>query len=324
MKKFINTILIIAFILIVPFNIYANQKSDNQSIILIADEIINKEISYSQNSTAITYKNIESFINYIKENIENISEIEYDGLSEEIILETLNYKEITVSTNYIRVSNDGTLSYISKSNAERAIKNEYLYEISPNATWNSDNGYMKITTTGSLTKTTASEAYYTVATKATWLKIPICSYEDVLTIGHTGIYDSSAAKEGYLEETCKCCKLSKSYKYTTANSKYVKFDYSSGITSAAIRFKLLPASYTCDMSLTDYTRSLTSINAYLKYGIIVDRNKSFNIQGAYCHKQVSLGSIGFSVSSKGVPSFSISIVGSIKPYCAEPITIKAP
>ena len=123
MKKFINTILIIAFILIVPFNIYANQKSDNQSIILIADEIINKEISYSQNSTAITYKNIESFINYIKENIENISEIdlakfiidytgqEYDGLSEEIILETLNYKEITVSTNYIRVSNDGTLSY---------------------------------------------------------------------------------------------------------------------------------------------------------------------------------------------------------------------
>lgn len=43
---------------------------------------------------------------------------EYNFLTEEIILQTLNYKEITVSTSYFKASNDGTLSYISKNSAE--------------------------------------------------------------------------------------------------------------------------------------------------------------------------------------------------------------
>lgn len=182
---------------------------------------------------------------------------------------------------------------------------------------------MKLTTTCSLNKTSGNKRYYVVSCTAIWLKMPTCFFEDVLTIGHTGKYDNSYTGTAYFKQTSSCCAHSFSYSDTATskvNGENVHFEYPD-TTLAAIRFGLInPKVYQCNTnSFVTHARSATAISAYIKYRIIENTGETLNVQGAYCHKQVSIGSISITLSKKGTPSFSLS--GSRKDYMAEPLTI---
>ncbi len=99
----------------------------------------------------------------------------------------------------------------------------------------------------------------------------------------------------------------------------LSLDYPS-VTGAAIRFKLHGLD-TCSKPTVGHLRRVQSISAYLTYGIVFDGTGALNVQGAYCHKKLSAGSIGTGFSSGSV-SFSLSVVGTKDDYCARPITIQ--
>lgn len=325
MKKIICIILVIATALSVPINALAIETQDLKTI---ADTIIEK----STGDSVITYKNIDEFVNAadsldinnleLAEFIMNYTGQDCTALSENDILECLGFQEISVTDEYIKVSEEGEIEYISEKEAEFQILQEQLNE-KTRATWTSSNGYMKITTTYSLNKTVSNKKYYVITATAKWLKMPVCFFEDVLTIGHTGTYDSSYTGSGYLSQTLSCCTSNKSYydsATNAANGDNVEFEYPTTST-AAIRFNLMGTSaYQCSNTISSHSKAITAISAQIKYRIIVNTGSSVNIQGAYCHKQIAVGSISISITSGSV---GFSLAGSKKDYKAEPITINA-
>ncbi len=323
-----------------PFYSFAGQSNQAISFKSIADNIIEKQIDKSENYQTITYKNIEDFVTKTKELIPDTNDLElakfileytnqdYSNLPDEIILETIGFNEISIVDQYIKVSEDGQTEYISKNEAESAVAVEKIREnmasITPLNEWTSPNGYMKIRTSYLLASESSNYKYYIISAEATWLKIPSCFFEDVLTIGHTGKYDNTYNnKYGYLSETINCCGTKKTYKWeTTNNNSGVNFEYSA-TTFAAIRFKLINASasgHVCNRITNNHSKSVSSISSFIRYRVIFTKNSANNIQSAYCHKQIALGSISISASNGSV-SFSLS--GTKKEYKIEPILIYA-
>ena len=68
----------------------------------------------------------------------------YDGLSDETILETLDFTEISTVEQIFRAKEDGTVEELTPEEVEILL--EYS-DISPAASWESDDGYIQITTT---------------------------------------------------------------------------------------------------------------------------------------------------------------------------------
>jgi hypothetical protein len=332
-KEKILSIIIALIVVTVPnFQAFALSVNDTKSLETIAESTI--EI-VNDNSGTVTYKNIEDFITEVKKSISDISDIElskfildytrqdYEGLPDKIILNTLNYKEIILADEYIMVSEKGDVASISQKKAERLIAKEKARKATSNKAWTSDNGYMKITTSASLIKKSGNKLYYQIATKCNWLKPPLLFFKDVVALHHTGTFDDSYEVYGYLYENVKCCTTTYNDRYETKNGKSasnIKIEYPQ-VSVANTRFKLVSTSgYTCTKQVSQHAKIINNIEAYLSYGIILKKDNAYNVQGAYCHKQISAGSIGVSVSAGGI-SFSMSIKGSKKDYNAKPITV---
>ncbi len=327
--------IIFAMLLIIsslPICVFASEPIDANSL----DEIANGTIEIQMDDNVILYKNIDCFVETVKETFPEINDIDiakfildyskkdYSNFSDDMILEAISYKEIYVSEEYIKVTDYGEVEYLSKEEAEKAIRLEKINENLSRASWTSPNGYMKITTTASHNKTSGNKKYYIIDSKATWLQMPVCFFKDVFVLNHTGTYDDSYTGTGYLSETLNCCTSSKNYKDTATTAKNgsnVVFEYPN-TNVAAIRFGLVSSSgYTCNrITSGSHSRAVSGIESYIKYRIIVNSGSSANVQGAYCHKQVSVGSIGIGITSGSV---SFSLAGSKKEYKASPITIKA-
>lgn len=320
-----------------PLETYANTTPPLKNI---AEATVKKY----DNGELKTYKNIDEFIKKVYSTNNNVDKLElakfimdytnqeYDSLPEEIILECLDFKEISYSEDYLKVNENNDIEYLSENEMKNQLAIEELKSTnSPkkatSSSWTSSNGYMKITTSYSLRKTSGNRKYYTISSTAKWLKLPICYFQDVFTIGNSATFDSSYEEYGYLQENLECCTHTYTYKNSAkknANGSNVKFDYSGGVNNAAIRFKLQSALlYTCPELKNNHMHSINSITAYIRYGIIVNKGTSANIQGAYCHKQISASSIGISASGDGSISFSLSVAGKKNDYKARPITINA-
>lgn len=163
-----------------------------------------------------------------------------------------------------------------------------------------------------------------ISAKATWLKMPICYFQDVFVISNTATYDDSYNDYGYLAETLKCCTSTYNYNanaYKNSSNPNVKFEYPA-VNCAAIRFGLLSKNgYQCSRATDSHLKLVTSISSYIRYRIIVNSGSNANIQAAYSHKELGVSSsIGISISG-----ISISFTGGGKKtdYKASPVTIKA-
>lgn len=283
----------------------------------LAEQTISIVTETIDNSTQITYKNIDTFIEKTHCLYPAVSDLEIakfvlqytnqgtENLPDEIILRAIESKEVTTREDYIAVDASGAQTSLSIQELQQALATEACEEtISPQDVWISSNGYMKIETVCSFTKKQGEQRYYTVSARAEWLKMPVCFFEDVLAIAHTGKFDDSYPEFGYKYQDNICCESV--YKHnlsTNFPTKDISFDYPSA-TGTALRFKL-QAPLNCYKPVIAHIKMAKSISAYLIYGIIVDAPGTLNVKSAYCHKEVAVGSIGISCVSGGI-SFSLS------------------
>lgn len=299
----------------------------------LAEQTISIVTETIDNSTQITYKNIDTFIEKTHCLYPTISDLEIakfvlqytnqgtENLPDEIILRAIESKEVTTQEDYIAVDASGAQTLLSLQELQQALTKDICQEtISPQDVWTSPDGYMKIETVCTFTKRQGEQRYYTISAKAEWLKMPVCLFEDVLAIAHTGRFNASVSEYGYKYQNNMCCgNVFKHNDCTDFPHGNLSLDYPS-VTGAAIRFKLHSLD-TCSKQVIAHLRTVQSIYAYLTYGIVFDGTGTLNVQGAYCHKQLAAGSIGASFSGGSV-SFSLSLVGTKKDYCARPMTIR--
>ncbi len=340
MKKITNRL--ISFVLLVDililsttFSVFGqNNLSNEEFMISLANEIvvITDNFIEQQESHQITYENLDMFISEIQSQRSDIPDIEIakfvlqytnqqsENLPQDVMLRALESKEAVTQTDYIKVDNNGVQTQIT----QQEIKSELMADmdqatISPQSSWTSSNGYMKIDTTCVHTKTQGSKRYYTVSVTATWLKMPLFHFEDVLVIAHTGNFDDSVREFGYKYQTNSCCSTNFKYNYSmNFPNKYISFDYPSS-TGTALRFEIeSPYAATCSLPTLYHLRMTKSISAYLTYGIIVNGAGILNVRSAYCHKKIALGSIGVSCETG---SISFSLAGAKDEYNARPLTI---
>lgn len=340
MKKLINRLIsfVLLDVILISSMIFSafgqNNLSNEEFMIKLADEIviITDSAKTQQELNQITYENLDLFITEIQKQRSDIPDIEIakfilqytnqqsENLPSDIILRALESKEIVTQTDYIKVDNDGKQTQIT----QQEIKSELMADmnqatVSPQSSWTSSNGYMQIDTTCVHTKTQGSNRYYTVSATARWLRMPVCHFEDVLVIAHTGNFDASVKEFGYKYQTNSCCNTNFKYNYSMSfPNENISFDYPSS-TGTALRFKLTsPWKATCSLPILGHIRMTKSISAYLTYGIIVNGKGVLNVRSAYCHKKIAVGSIGISCQSGGI---SFSLAGAKDEYNARPLTI---
>lgn len=189
-----------------------------------------------------TIDNIQSFKNKLSDKYNSLSEIQtakliyqfieekdvVEHLSEEQLLEALNFTSIKRKTSYLkytqedgqsditkqdllesliaapsRITDDGK-QFLAGNNIDLSSKMENdessVVPLSSSITTTSD-GYLQLTTT--TTKTTVSlsgRTYYLVSAFASWLLVPTYLRQDVLTISSNATYDNDYNNYGYFYE----------------------------------------------------------------------------------------------------------------------------
>ena len=340
MKKLFSMILVIMLAFAFPSQVSAEETPTLESI---ANSIIEITTDNSNENPTTTYNNIEEFVNEVHNQIPDIDDLElanfiidYTGqddleVADEETLKYLGFKEIIVSEDYIRVDEMGNTESMTQDEMTLAMFRDD-YGISPlQNPWTSDNGYMKIKIVVSRESGVVNGYVdYQIGAYGHWLKMPVCYFTDVFALHFSdAVFDSSHEIYGKLEETINCCTTTSKYKsqvwvnedrppYYTEKNVVVSNQFDNAV---AIKFKLIqPQVYQCTSTTSNHNLRTTDILTYMSYGISVRPNVKFTIQAGYCHKQVSVGSIGVSASGSGI-SFSLSGVGSKKDYISDKLTI---
>lgn len=187
--------------------------------------------------------NIQSFKNKLNYKYNNLSELQtakliyqsieeeddvIERLSEEQLLEALNFTSTVQKTNYIKYTQEDGQSYMTKqelidsliadpsritddgkqfledNNVELTVDIESgessIMPLNSSITTSSD-GYLRLTTT--TTKTTGAvsgRTYYLVSAFASWLLVPTFLRQDVLAISSNATYDNDYNNYGYFYE----------------------------------------------------------------------------------------------------------------------------
>lgn len=311
----------------------------------IANETIQVETQVENEYSLKTYKNIQEFVTESEQQIPDISKsdigrflIEYTGqgnseeLPDNILVETADFFEIAVQEEYLQVTPNGSVS-VSETQAMSAIQSRFIANdtISPMAYWTSSDGYMAIETTFSLSKTSGNKKYYVVSAKANWLKEPTFTLKDVICISNTATYDDSYNDYAYYKQSHSCYrngslhntsnKFSDKYADGSGQGSMVEFFYNS---TNGVGARVDIQGYGCSGSGDpgQHTYAMHYMEAYIRYRIICNTGNSYNIQGAYSHAEMGVGSIGLSISAGGA-GISFSYAGSKSDFKARPVTINA-
>lgn len=317
MKKSLSIILSLAMVCTMSATAFAADSSTDLSSIADATIQVTQTTSESGAITN-TFNNLDDFVNAVHTANPAISDYEiatyildytgqeYQDLPEEEILSFLTYDNISTSSSYVRVDDEGNT----------IVSN---FDAIPLADWTSDDGYMKITTNYSYIKTVGREKYYSVWARGTWQEYPAIALQDAFVLGTSGTFDDSYSEYGSVSQTFTCTSgcTQKTYKNRSVSSSNtidedLSFDYERFIPV----MHFVPISPRCDYctgGARDYYFS-----AYIRYGMIAD--ESVNIQAGYAHKTIGFGDISVGIDVNGTPSFSAS-VATVVPYVARAVTV---
>lgn len=343
MKKILSTIICICLAFsCCHTNVWASTPNNIEEIASACINVLTTECTEYINKT---YTNIDHFVSNVKTFFPEIPEAEIgkflirytgqgsaDDLPTDILVETTTFSEITVQEEYLKVDSNGETMSVTRTEALRnsALAKAGISPISPRASWTSDDGYMKIQTSYSLSKTSGNKKYYVISAKANWLKHPAFVFKDVICIANTATYDDSYNDYAYYKQSISCgssdsnihcTEESMSEKYADGTGSGVTLLYPS-VNGAGARVDL--KQFVCDKGENPgiHNTKMNYMEAYIRYRIICTTGKSYNIQGAYSHAELGIGSIGLSISAKGA-SISFSFAGSKSDFFARPVTIDA-
>lgn len=309
MKKLITVFLTLTLILILPIQSYAaEEKTTLQSI---ADKTICKSADLTIENPTITYSGIDEFVNTVHSELPNINDaelsdflVEYtnqgkNSISDEEKANYLKSKEIIITDRFIRIDSDGNETELDYYEIIAAIDREKIpFTLNK---YTSDNGYLQLKTIISRQSDVIDDYVdYRVGAYAIWLKMPKCHMSDHLFVDISDgvVFDSTQPVYGKLEETISCHGTESHYKsqvwktddnpdYFTNKNVYVENNYRGG----AIAFKIKPVfSIKCNCGSLIHRKKLTSISAYVSFGISVEPGEYFVVQPVYVHTKP----IGFS------------------------------
>ena len=318
MKKSLSIILSLAMVCTMSATAFAADSSTDLSAIADATIQVTQTTSESGAITN-TFNNLDDFVNAVHTANPAISDYEiatyildytgqeYQDLPEEEILSFLTYDNISTSSSYVRVDDEGNT----------IVSN---FDAIPLADWTSDDGYMKITTNYSYIKTVGREKYYSVWARGTWQEYPAIALQDafdfwaLLELSMTVIVNMVLFLKLSPVPAAAHKKHTKNRSVSSSNTidEDLSFDYERFIPV----MHFVPISPRCDYctgGARDYYFS-----AYIRYGMIAD--ESVNIQAGYAHKTIGFGDISVGIDVNGTPSFSAS-VATVVPYVARAVTV---
>lgn len=307
MKKLISVLLTITLVFIIPVQASAAMAEKAPTLKSIADETIYKSADLTYENSSITYSGIDVFVDEAHAKLPNISNAEiteflvgYTGQSKLNISEKeantyLNSKEIVIDNRFVKVDEYGTETKLDKEEiAAELDKEKFSIALSK---YKSNNEYLEFTTIiARQSDVTDGYVDYRVGAYATWLTMPKWHLTDLLFIDFSdnASFDSSQEIYGKLEETIRCHDIESHYKTQVWNSES-KPDYftnknvriNNSYRGGAIEFKLKPAiSIECNCNALIHRKKLTSICAFVSFGISVKAGEDFVIQPVYCHTKL--------------------------------------
>lgn len=318
MKKILS--LIFSFVMCFMISVPALASSSSSNLESMASSLIEiSETTDTNGSVTITYTNLDTFIETARLTHPELSDLEiakflldyigqeYNDLPDSEILHFLTYTNITSSTSFIRIDQDGH-TYVSST--------DYV----PYADWTSTDGYMQITTEYSHVNTIGNEKYYAIWARAKWINFPAIAMQDAFVLGTSGTFDDSYSEYASVQQAFSCvtgCQLDTYRNRTVTATSPVDFDLTLEYANYLPVIRFVPIAPRCDYCSGPGRDEY--FTAFLRYGIIAD--ESVNIQAAYGHKTFGLGDISIGFDIAGTPSFSSGISITVEEYIARPVTV---
>lgn len=311
----------------------------------VLESLAGDYIIISNTDDGTTYSNLQAFYSAAKQELSAVSDLElakyvmdytgqsYVDLSDEIILETLDFLEITSAVQIFQVKEDGTADELTLAEAAIALNSS----VAPNAVWESDDGYMKITTYASKGTKGTNGTPYTLSATATWLKYPTFRFTDTFAIVYGGTFDDSYVITSTFKETGKCSECGATFNWDEKeeygpesansdphfikNSEIIELDFAQAqAIGAKCDIKVISCVHLLAGTPVNYAET-TKMETYIRFRILT--SAATEARAAYAHTKLS-GKINISgsVSATGVsPSFSGTLSIIYSKYSAAPVTL---
>lgn len=342
-KKLVSVALSAVMLMGMSLTAFAAEPPQTQSILT---ELAKEYISVTVTDSETNYSNIENFYSAARQELSDVSDLDlaktvleytnqdYSSLSDEIILETLDFSEITSIDQFFRTKEDGSVEELSSEEVQAILNNS----ITPLADWSSDDGYMKMTTNASKGKKTNYGTPFTLSCTATWLKYPVFRLTDTLAIVYGGTFDDSYTIYSTFNETGKCSKCGKTFNWNETesygsdssnskphfikNSDMIELDFAQAqAIGARYDLKVISCVHPVGGTTANFADT-TKISSYIRFRVLC--GSTTEARAAYAHtKLAGKVTISGSVSASGVsPSFGGTLDIIASKYTAAPVTLR--
>ena len=311
------------------------------------DKVAAEYIKCSVYENETVYSNLQEFYKKAKEDMEFLTDLElatyvmeYTGqscekLSEETILEALEFLEIACTSQVFKVSEDGTVQELTASEIN-SLKSDS--GILPAAVWESEDGYLEIETTASKGSAGTAGTPFVLGARAVWLKTPANKLKDTFGIAYGGSFDDSYPVTATFEESGECSWCGKTFYYEgtekygpdSSNSEphfiqtsnLIELDFGqSHVVSAISDLKDITCLHTEDSTFSDWVLD-ESVVSSIRFRVLA--SDTTEAKAAYAHtKLAGVVTIGATVSGTSVtPTFSgvLNIIAA--KYTAAPVTLR--
>ena len=319
MRKIISVFLILAILFAVTISVAA---SENITMDDIAKDIIAITVAKDEKGNDIyTYDNIDVFINTVRQELSEITDIEIANF----IMEYTGHKyRFPVDATDLFVLDFKSVTTTVEMHFDSRVEDDSINIIKPRATWESDNHAMTIVTSCALTKSVGTKKNYTIYANAYWNEdgFPTMRLEDTFAVAHSAVYDDSVSEGGSFDQVFYCDKCGeytlRSYSVTGDNKTEgtLKLKYADFAPYIAFNSFVKRCDYCAIGSPKD-----AYFGVFLYYGVIVNSGNA-NVQAGYAHKTFGPDdSVSVGISSDRILSFSANVGTIIVDYTAEPVTI---
>lgn len=262
------------------------------------------------------------------------TEQDYSTLDDNVILETLDFSEISTVDQVYRTKEDGTTELLSPEEANIILDTP----LDTLASWESDDGYMKLTTSASKGSKTSYGTPFTLSCTATWLKFPVFRLTDTLAIVYTGTFDDSYMITSTFNELGKCSECGKTFKWSETekygpegnrpphfieNSDMIELDFNqANAIGTKCDLKIISCVHLVGLGSPANMATTTRMFSTIRFRILCD--KTGEARAAYAHTKLAGSvSISGSISGSGVtPSFNGALNIIAAKYPGAPVTLR--
>lgn len=309
-------------------------------------ELAEEYITISHEDAETVYSNIQEYFTVAREEVPTASDLDlaeavldfteqdYSDLDNDVILETLDFSEISTVDQIYRTKEDGTTELLTYDEAEAILNNP----AAPIASWESDDGYIRLSTTASKGSKTSNGTPFTLSCTATWLKYPAFRLTDTLAIVYTGAFDDSYVITSTFKESGKCSECGKTFNWSETekygpegnqsphfieNSDMINLDFNqANAIGTKCDLKVISCVHLVGLGTPANMAETTKLTSTIRFRILC--NETGEARAAYAHtKLAGTVSISGSVSSSGVtPSFSGALNIIAAKYSAAPVTLR--